>query len=61
MSKFVEWFNRNRRPIGYTIGGLNLLAAVNYYFQGQTGMAVLWTVIGAFLIWDAADYKKDHA
>ena len=57
LGKFLEWFGSKRKPVGYTIGGLNLLAAVNYYFQGQTGMAVTWTVIGMFLIWDAAEYK----
>jgi hypothetical protein len=57
MTKFLEWMNRNRKQIGYTIGGLNLLAAVNYYFQGQTGMAVVWTVIGLFLVFDAYEFK----
>ena len=57
MSKFFEWFGRNRKPIGYTIGGLNLLAALNYYLNGLTGMAVTWTVIGLFLIYDAYEFK----
>ena len=57
MSKFFEWMYTKRKAIGYTIGGLNLLAAVNYYLQGQTGMAVTWTVIGIFLIWDAHEFK----
>lgn len=57
MNKFFEWFGRNRRKIGYTIGGLNVLAAINYAWLGMTGMAVLWTVIGVFLIWDAYEYK----
>jgi hypothetical protein len=57
MSKFFEWMYTKRKAIGYTIGGLNLLAAVNYYLQGQTGMAVTWTVIGMFLIWDAYEFK----
>jgi hypothetical protein len=61
MNKFLKWLDRNRKSIGYTCGGLNFLAAVNFYLQGQTGLALLWFVIGMFLIWDAADYKKDHA
>jgi hypothetical protein len=60
MSKFFEWLSSKRKAVGYTIGGLNLLAALNYYLTGQTGLAVLWVVIGMFLIWDAAEYKKDH-
>lgn len=61
MSKFIDWINCNRKQIGYTIGGLNLLAAVNYYLNGQLSLALLWTVIGTFLIWDAAEYKKDDS
>ena len=57
MNKFFEWVYTKRKAIGYTIGGLNVLAAVNYAFNGQTGMAVLWTVIGLFLIWDAYEFK----
>jgi hypothetical protein len=57
MSKFFEWLMRNRKPVGYTIGSLNLLAALNYYLMGLTGMAVIWTVMGLFLFWDAYEYK----
>jgi hypothetical protein len=57
MNQFLDWLGRNRKTIGYTIGGLNLLAALNYYLNGLTGMAVTWTVIGLFLIWDAYEFK----
>lgn len=57
MRKFFEWLMRNRKPVGYTIGSLNLLAALNYYLMGLTGMAVIWTVMGLFLVWDAYEYK----
>lgn len=57
MNKFGEWFVRNRKPIGYTIGGLNVLSGLNYVLEGNTGMGVLWIVIGSFLIWDAYEYK----
>jgi hypothetical protein len=59
MSKFFEWLQSNRKHIGYTIGVLNLVAAFNYYLMGLTGMAVLWTVIGTFLIWDASEVRQD--
>ena len=57
MSKFMEWFGRNRKTIGYTIGGLNLLVAVNHLVHGQWGLAVLWFVIGGFLVFDAYEFK----
>lgn len=55
--KFMLWFNRNRRPIGYTIGGMNILGGVNYAVQGNTGLALLWIVIGTLLILDAKEFK----
>ena len=57
MSKFSEWFTKNRKTIGYTIGGLNLLAAANYYFQGDVGLACLWFVIAMGILFDTYEYK----
>lgn len=57
MNKFFEWVNRRRQAIGYTVGGLNVLAAINYARLDMTVMAVTWTVIGVFLIWDAYENK----
>jgi hypothetical protein len=57
MSKFLEWVSRNRQKIGYTVGGLNLLAALNHLVLGQWGLAILWFVIGGFLIYDAKEFK----
>lgn len=57
MNKFFEWVNRRRQAIGYTVGGLNVLAAINYARLDMTVMAVAWTVIGVFLIWDAYENK----
>jgi hypothetical protein len=57
MNKFMEWFGKNRKPIGYTVGALNVLAGINHLLHGQFGLAVLWIVIGSFLIWDAHEFK----
>ncbi len=57
MDTFLNWFYRNRKPIGYTIGGLNLLAGVNHAFNGDYGLAILWIVIGGFLVIDARSFK----
>jgi hypothetical protein len=57
MNKFLDWFYKNRKTIGYTIGGLNLLAAVNYAVNGDYGLAIMWAVISAFLIVDAHEFK----
>jgi len=57
MSKFFEWFGRNRKPVGYTIGALNVLVAVNHLLHGETGLAVLWFVIGGTILFDTYEYK----
>lgn len=56
MDKFFIWFGRNRKTIGYTLGGLNLLLAVNYLIQGQYGMAMLWLFIGAMIVYDTRGF-----
>ena len=55
--KIFEWFGRNRRPIGYTAGGLNLLVALNHLIQGEIGLAVLWLFIGVMIVIDVGAYK----
>jgi len=56
MDKFFIWFGRNRKTIGYTLGGLNLLLVVNYLIQGQYGMAILWLFIGAMIVYDTRGF-----
>jgi hypothetical protein len=51
--KFFEWFDRNRKTIGYTVGVLNLLAAVSYLIQGQYGLAMLWLFVGSMIVYDS--------
>lgn len=53
----LVWFGRNRRTIGYTIGGLNVLAGLSYALQGQFGMTLLWLVIGGMIILDTHEFK----
>jgi hypothetical protein len=55
--KIFEWLGRNRRPIGYTVGGLNLLVALNHLIQGEIGLAVLWLFIGVMIVIDVGAYK----
>ena len=53
MSKFLEWCNRNSKPISLTIGGLNLLSGLSALFNGNYGLAVVGFTIGGVLIFDA--------
>ena len=55
--KFFTWFGRNRRTIGYTIGGMNLLVALSHLIQGQLGLMLFWLVIGCMIIFDTREFK----
>lgn len=57
LSKFFLWLNVNRKPIGYTFGYLNLFLALVYLVQGEIGLAMLWTVIGGFIVYDTWEEK----
>jgi len=57
LEKFFVWFGNNRKTIGYTIGGLNVLGGVNHALHGDYGLALLWFVIGGFLILDSYEFK----
>jgi hypothetical protein len=57
MDKFFVWFGNNRKAIGYTIGGVNILSGINFAFQGNYGLALLWLVIGGALILDSHQFK----
>ncbi len=55
--KILIWIGINRKPIGYTIGGLNLLVALNHLLQGEIGLAILWLVIGGMIVLDTGAHK----
>ena len=57
MNKIKEWLWSNRSKIGYTIGVLNILSGIGYAVSGSYGLAVLWLVIGSFIIYDVKTYK----
>lgn len=57
ISKFLDYIYSKRKPIGYTIGGLNVLCGINFLVHGDFGMALLWFAIGMMLIMDAYEFK----
>lgn len=54
LDKFLIWVGRNRHPIGYSVGGLNVLAGLSYLTTGAWGLTLLWLVMGAYIIYDTA-------
>ena len=57
MEKFMEWFGRNRKTIGYTIGGINVLNGVTSVALGDTLGGVFFIVLGSAIIFDSKVFK----
>jgi hypothetical protein len=57
MEKFIEWFGRHRKTIGYTAGGVNLGAGIAAIAGGSVWPGILWLVLGAAIILDARMFK----
>ena len=50
--KIFEWFGRHQRTIGFIGGTSGVLAGLGYALQGNTGLALLWLVVGGMIIID---------
>lgn len=57
ISKFLDYVYSKRKPVGYTVGGLNVLVGVNHLIHGDFGLALLWFAIGMMLVMDAYEFK----
>ena len=57
MDKFFEWFGRNRKTIGYTVGGVNVLNGVSSLALGNTLGGICFIVLGSAIIFDAKVFK----
>jgi hypothetical protein len=57
IGKFLDYVYSKRKPIGYTVGGLNVLTGINHLINGDFGLALLWFAIGMMLVMDAYDIK----
>lgn len=57
MQKFIDWFDRNRRSIGYGIGGLNIGSGLGQIAVGNVPSGILWVVIGAVIVYDTWTFK----
>ena len=57
LGKFLDWFYSKRKPIGYTIGALNVLVGLNHVINGDFGLALLWFAIAMMLVIDAYEFK----
>jgi hypothetical protein len=54
--KFFIWCGVYKKPIGYTVGGLNLVASASEYLRygEMTSTAWIALIVGAFILVDAS-------
>jgi hypothetical protein len=57
MEKFFEWFGRNRKTIGYVVGGANLGSGIVQITGGSFWPGIMWLVLGALIILDTRMFK----
>jgi hypothetical protein len=57
MDKFFEWFGRNRKTIGYVVGGANLGSGIVQIASGSFWPGIVWLVLGALIILDTRMFK----
>ena len=57
MNKFFEWFGRNRKTIGYVVGGANLGSGIVQIASGSVWPGIVWLVLGASIILDTRMFK----
>jgi hypothetical protein len=53
MNKLYSFFTRYRKPIGYTIGTLNILNGLADILLGFPVWGILWVIVGSLIIADA--------
>ena len=57
MNKFLVWFERNRKPIGYTVGALNVFSGVVGVLTGNIINGVIFLILGSAIILDTKMFK----
>lgn len=57
LNQFLNWFGKNRKPIGYTIGTVNVLGALQYFYQGENISACVSLVLGLAILLDTWEFK----
>lgn len=53
IEKAITWFTINRKKIGYTLGGLNLLSGLSLLGTSQAGNGMIQIFVGVVIIFDA--------
>ena len=54
MDKFFIWVGRNRKTIGYTVAGLNVLSGISLLSSGQDTNGWLLIFLGSIIAFDTS-------
>ncbi len=57
MDKFFEWFSRNRKTIGYVVGGANIGSGIVQIATGNFWPGIVWLILGTSIILDTRMFK----
>ena len=57
MDKFLNWFGRNRKTIGYTVGCLNVIDGIVSMLVGDYTNGSLWLLVGIVILIDTKEFK----
>lgn len=55
--KFIAWFGRNRKTIGYSVGGANIVSSIVHLSNGQIVSGVVWLIVGLMIVFDTYEFK----
>jgi hypothetical protein len=53
ISKLIFWLGMNRKKVGYSLGGINVLCGLNALAFGQTSNGFILLFVGFVLAFDA--------
>lgn len=57
METFITWFEKNRKTIGYVVGGMTLLSGLADLAVGRSLAGAMWIVLGAAIVFDTKTFK----
>jgi hypothetical protein len=57
METFFTWFEKNRKTIGYVVGGMTLLTGLADLAVGHVLLGTMWIVIGVAILFDTKTFK----
>jgi hypothetical protein len=57
MNKFLDWFSRHRKRIGYALGGYNIGAGLATYIVDPGSISLVMLFTGMVIIFDTITFK----